>query len=233
MPEYRLVAFDLPFHGETIWREGLEFTIEDLMEIIRLCPETSGSLFGLMGFSLGGRICLSLLETQPELVEFLILLAPDGIRVNPWYRLATRTRVGNRIFRYTMKNPHWFFQLIKAGKKAGLVNESIFRFVEKQVGNKEMRNKVYMVWTTLRSFRPNLTVIRHMILQHAIPVGMIYGKFDRITSYRSGQEFASGLGSLCRLYIIEAGHQLLHPRHIEIINSALDSCREQNVNRKR
>jgi pimeloyl-ACP methyl ester carboxylesterase len=45
----------------------------------------------LMGFSLDGRIALSVLELMPAGVSRLVLLAPDGLKINFWYWLSTQT----------------------------------------------------------------------------------------------------------------------------------------------
>ena len=71
----------------------------------------------VLGFSLGGRIALSLYQAQPENVEKLILLAPDGLIVNFWYWFSTQTWIGNNIFSFSMKYPGWFFAFLKMVNK--------------------------------------------------------------------------------------------------------------------
>jgi hypothetical protein len=46
---------------------------------------------------------------MPEQIEKLVLLAPDGLKVNFWYWLATQTWLGKNSFCFTMKHPGWFF----------------------------------------------------------------------------------------------------------------------------
>src|SRR5438477_13115821 len=83
----------------------------------------------LMGFSLGGRMALALYEKMSPSVERLVLLAPDGLKVNFWYWLSTQTWIGNRLFLFTMNHPSWFFSFLKGLNKLKLVNVSIFKFV--------------------------------------------------------------------------------------------------------
>ena len=219
-----LIAIDLPFHGETIWREGNDLSIEVMLEIIRLCPEIGNNPFGLMGYSMGGRVAFTLYETIPAKINYLILIAPDGLKVNPWYWFATQTFMGKRIFRYTMKNPNWFNSLLSASKKTGLVNESIMKFVHRYVDDRDMREKVFRVWTTMRRFTPKLPKVKSNIKNYQTPVYLIFGRYDRIIVPQFGSSFINGIEKWCHMEVLDAGHQLLHPRYTDIIASALTYC---------
>ena len=81
---FSFFAFDLPFHGKTEWNEGLQFTISDLLKIVNC--ETYNRKPVLMGFSLGGRVALSLFDATSDKFCKLILLAPDGLKISFWYR---------------------------------------------------------------------------------------------------------------------------------------------------
>ena len=122
-----------------------------------------------MGYSMGGRIVLALYETIPEKINYLVLIAPDGLKVNPLYWFATQTLMGKRIFRYTMNKPAWFNGLLKVAKKTGLFNESIMKFVHRYIDDSAMRDKVYQVWTTMRKFRPRLPKVRKPIRKKPDP----------------------------------------------------------------
>ena len=76
--EYTFHAIDLPFHGQTVWKQGLDFTVSDLQQIISLLPEAANSKPVLFGFSLGGRIALSLYQSQPQNISKLVLLATSA-----------------------------------------------------------------------------------------------------------------------------------------------------------
>jgi len=226
--QFTFFAIDLPFHGETEWQEGLNFSPEELTLIIRgilsenyQAPFLSTSSFSLMGFSLGGRAALSLFQQIPALVERLVLLAPDGLKVNFWYWLATQTRAGNHFFAFTMKKPAWFFGFLKLFNKLNLVNTSIFKFVKHYIGDKEVRRLLYTRWTALRKLKPDLPGIKEKIRKHNIPVRLVYGKHDRIILSSVGEKFKQGIEEQCSLSIIHSGHQVLHEKHIEEILPAL------------
>jgi pimeloyl-ACP methyl ester carboxylesterase len=228
LPRHTLVAIDLPWHGETDWQEGLDMAVADLLEMIMQIPEVGGKRFGLMGYSMGGRISLALLEAFPAHIRHLVLIAPDGLTVNNWYHFATQTRLGNRVFRAVMEKPGGFLHLLKLGKRIGLVNDSIMKFVHLYVDDQSMREKVYKVWTTMRRFSPGLTIVKQYVLTHHIPVFLLFGRYDRIIQPKFGEPFVQGLEGWAKMLVLDVGHQVLHPRNIRAIEDALEYCTEKS-----
>ena len=218
---YTFLATDLPFHGQTSWQEGLHFTTEDLQQIMLRAVEQLNNVFtppfSLLGYSLGGRMALRLYQSQPGLFDRLVLLAPDGLKVNGWYRLATRTWAGNRFFAFTMRHPGWFFTLLRGLNKLKLVNNSIYKFVHHAIGNVQARQELYQRWTALRKIKPDLSIIKKEIQARAMPVRLVYGKYDRIILPVRGEKFRKGIEPYCHLIILSAGHQLLREHHAALI----------------
>ena len=105
LTDHTLIAIDLPFHGETIWREGLECSIEEMLEIIRLCPEIGEKPYGLMGYSMGGRIVLSIYEAIPDKISYIVLIAPDGLKVNPMVLVCHTNLNGKTHFQLYHEKP--------------------------------------------------------------------------------------------------------------------------------
>ena len=222
---YTFFCIDLPFHGKTQWNEELAFTDWDLLEIIRKIFDKNDfdpdEQFSVLGFSLGGRIALSLYQVQPARVKKIILFAPDGLKVNPWYWFATQTWIGNRIFSFSMNNPGWFFSFLKLANKLGFVNASVFKFVNYYIGNKQARLLLYQRWTTLRKLKPSLTVIKTFIRKHKTETRLLYGKYDRIILPVRGEQFQKGIEEFCSLAVIDSGHQVVHENHVEQILPAI------------
>src|SRR5687767_5816999 len=104
---YSLLAVDLPHHGKTRWESAGRFNAELLWQLILEIAKKHGRLLSkidLAGYSMGGRIALSLLDHQPDHIDRMILMAPDGLKKNVWYSLATGTSIGRKIFEMTVKN---------------------------------------------------------------------------------------------------------------------------------
>ncbi len=228
--QFTVFAIDLPYHGKTDWENESVFTNTDLLQIIEGVlyknnqkPQAINPKLSLLGFSLGGRIALGYYQSQPERVERMVLLAPDGLKVNFWYWLSTQTWMGKKFFAFTMKHPGWFFGFLKLLSRMKLINASIFKFVNYYIGNREVRRLLYTRWTTLRKIKPDLARIKDAIQQHSTPVRLLYGKHDRIIVSSVGEKFKNGIEEHCSLTIIPSGHQVLHEKHAEdIVRGLLD-----------
>lgn len=228
--QYTFISIDLPFHGKTEWNDGLLFTRTDLHQIIgeilnknNLKPATNNQQLSLVGFSLGGRIALSLYQAMPQQIEKIVLLAPDGLKVNFWYWLATQTWMGNKFFAFTMKKPGWFLGFLNLANKLKLVNASIIKFVNYYIGDATVRKQLYSRWTALRKLNPGITNIKSLIRENRTPVRLIYGKHDRIILSSVGEKFRKGVEEYCDLAVIHSGHQVLHEKHaMEIVKALVD-----------
>jgi len=223
--DFTIIALDMPFHGKTEWKEAALFL--DPRDLRSLMLEMTLGLPGrvvgwwLLGYSMGGRVALQLLELEYARVGRLVLLAPDGLIVNPWYWLATRTVAGNRFFRWTMKQPGWLFLLMRAGNRLGLVNRSLFKFAAHYIDDDAVRQELYRRWTVMRGFRPPLGSIAGRIRELKIPVVLLYGSFDRIIRSRRGERFLHRIRPNGRLTMLPAGHAILQPKFVEVIANAL------------
>ncbi|WP_315818833.1 serine aminopeptidase domain-containing protein [Paraflavitalea speifideaquila] len=150
----------------------MNFTTDDLHSIINhICKLHTGytGRLTLAGFSMGGRVALGLMEKIPAQIDKVILLAPDGLKVNIWYRLATRTVIGNRFFRFTMRHPQWFMLLLKIGNRIGMINQSVLKFTRYYINDKQVREDLYNRWTCMRYIRPHLPTIKSRLCNMLYP----------------------------------------------------------------
>jgi pimeloyl-ACP methyl ester carboxylesterase len=222
--DFTIVAIDLPYHGATEWREGFYLAPADLLNIMEeIAFGLPGRLSGwsLLGYSMGGRVALQLLQLAPAKMRQLVLLATDGLQMNPWYWLVTQTTAGNRLFRWTMRRPAWLFFLLRTGDALRLVNPSIYRFTAHYVDDPQTRERLYARWTTMRGFRPDLKIVGGYIRHYRIPVKLLYGSYDRIIRWERGERFRRLNEPFCELTLLPAGHQLLQAKFVEVIVKAL------------
>jgi len=222
--QFTILAIDLPYHGRTEWQGGFYLDPGDLLVILnKIVAELSCEPKGwwVLGYSMGGRVALQLLELAPEKFRRLVLLATDGLQMNPWYWLATQTALGNRLFRWTMKRPAWLFFLLRTGHNLRLVNPSIYKFTAHYVDDDQARDYLYARWTTMRGFRPRLGRLGVLIRRHRIPVELLYGSYDRIIRWERGERFRRRNTPFCQLMLLPAGHQLLQAKFLEVIVKAL------------
>lgn len=215
-----ILAPDMPFHGATQWREGQDLEVEDWLRLMDKIIERHYphiQQINLLGYSMGGRIAMSLYALKPRRFKRVILLATDGLHVNFWYRLATHNSIGNRIFRFSMQHPGGLIGLLRAGKKLHLLNSSIYKFVQAYCRDREVRMDLYKRWTCMRKFRPDLDQIKILIRQHHTSVQLVYGKYDRIILSEHGDRFREGIEAFCSIHLIDCGHQVLQARNNAVL----------------
>lgn len=217
---YTLIAIDFPFHGRTVWQDGLLFKPTDLLEIINQINHNNAP-FSLLGYSMGGRVALQLIQAIPQQVKKIVLVAPDGLHKNKWQWFSTRTHIGKRLFAFTMCNPKWMMGLMDLGGKLGLYNKSILKFVHYYLDDADQRTILYHRWTTMRRFTPDRRLLKKIIVANKIPVHLLFGRYDRVILAKHGIHFSKNTGALIQVTEIEAGHQLLREKYAPLISQLL------------
>jgi len=206
---FTIVGLDLPFHGQTEWNEGRPFTGNDLQALVAMVLQRQAQQqFSLLGYSMGGRLALCLVTAMAPQLQHLVLLAPDGIRNNPWHMFVTRTALGRRLFKYFTWHPQLFFKLLLTVRKLGWLNESIYKFAFFSMDKLDKRILVYNVWMCMRKMLPDLRQCKRLLAQYNIPALLIYGKYDRIMPPVMGRRLADG-SIKGEILVLNKGHQLM------------------------
>lgn len=222
--EFTIIAIDLPFHGNSRWNKLIDFdpaSLVDCIEAIKLKHGFVQKKYEVLGYSMGGRVSLALLEVASDKIEKIILLAPDGLKVNFWYWMATQTSIGNKLFSITINNPKPFLFIVKLINRAGMLNQSIHKYVQVHLHNQETRKQLYQRWTCLRKFRPNLSAIKKEVLEKKTEVVLLYGKHDRIILPNRGEQFSDSIHPHGLVQILDCGHRLLEEKNATPIASHL------------
>jgi pimeloyl-ACP methyl ester carboxylesterase len=84
-----------------------------------------------------------------------------------------------------------------------------------------MRMQLYDIWTTMRRMKPDIRQVRSLIKANKTKVVLIYGRFDRVIRYTTGEQFRSGIENFCDLHILDAGHRLLTEKNAAAIATLL------------
>ena len=218
--DYTLIALDFPFHGETDWQEGLLFDTSDLISIINLIKPAHKPI-SLLGYSMGGRVALQLVETIPGQIKKMVLVAPDGLHRNKWQWLSTKTKLGNGLFAYTMRKPGWMMGLLNIAVTLGVFNKSLLKFVHYYLDDLDQRSILYRRWTTMRKFRPHLALLKTIIVKNKIPVHILFGRYDRVIVSKHGFAFSKNAEAYIKVKEIEAGHLLLREKYAPLIAERL------------
>ena len=215
--KYTLYAFDLYFHGQSDWpgREPLEKS--DWQKILtEFLQNEKIESFELAGFSLGAKFALASLESFPDKVKKVILLAPDGIKTNLWYNLATYPIAIRQLFKTMVLRPGRFFILAQFFQRVGLVNKGLVRFAESQMDTEEKRRRVYYSWVYFRHLKFDIPSVAGKLNQHRIPLLMLIGAYDRVIPAKNMEGLLQRLQQK-KVEIIEAGHNDLVKAAAELL----------------
>jgi pimeloyl-ACP methyl ester carboxylesterase len=216
--EYTFYSFDLFFHGKSRWIQS-QHPIEKhdwLLFLENFMKKEGIQSYSALGFSIGARLALVTAELFPKLISEVILVAPDGVRTNFWYGLATHSRLTRRVFKSLIHHPKRFHNILSAVTSAGLLKPQVAKFAATQMESVEQRSRVYSTWVALRKLKVDWETLATASVQRFT---VILGNRDRIITLRSLQPVLSKLPR-CTVVILNAGHgQLLKnlPRELEKI----------------
>ncbi len=215
--EYTLFVFDLFFHGESIWPNRQALEKKDWKEIISLLLQKEGiTKFDLAGFSMGGKFALATLEAFPERTESIFLLAPDGIKTNFWYSLATYPIAFRKLFKSMINRPQRFKAIENFAVKVRLIDKGIVRFIESQMDTPEKRERVYNAWVVFRHLKFDMRAIANILNSNKIQTVVIVGKYDKIITTKNMDRLLKKLDRY-KLEILETGHNGVIQESIKVL----------------
>jgi pimeloyl-ACP methyl ester carboxylesterase len=179
--------------------------------------------FWLMGYSLGGKVALTLFRKLSHKTNGIILLAPDGIIESGWYKFVSRNKLGESLYKAVINKPDFFFYTLKTLHAAGAVKDKVYKFVLTSLNSKQRRKLVYYTWRSYADFRPDLNEIKKTINQLKIPVLIITGTYDTVLHPKIGKSMIKDLiNPNVRHVQVNAGHDLLKPRIADILKKNLE-----------
>ncbi len=220
-PNARVLSFDLPLHGQTVIEKGF-LPSGDLPELLgKALVATKSSQCSLIGFSLGGKLVLKLIEQVPAKIDRIVLVAPDGLKVNPFYRLATHTLFGKALFKLIIRVPFLMLAPSRLFAALRLMDPKIHEFVSDQMGTREKRQRVYDTWQIFKETTPNLDDIRKKIWRYHLKPTLIFGKKDRVIHPKLAKKLSGGTCKTAKVIMLNAGHNLTTKRNAELLRDQL------------
>lgn len=221
-PHQRLVAINLFAHGNSIFpknrlsKEPLKAS--EWCELIRQLMSTLNiTHFHLVGYSMGGRLAMVMMQLMPECIHSLTLIAPDGLKVNLLYRFVSETKLGRVMYRRIIQNPAWLLRAADVLKRMHILNEKLHRFVYVQLETQAKRQLVYDAWLAHRELFPNLRIVATNIQQYHTRLLLIFGAYDAIIPPRLASQLTRYFITKPRVHLPAAGHRLLNKETVQLI----------------
>lgn len=207
-PGHTLYFFDLFFHGKSYWPNSKQaLTVEKWNELIGVFLQKEHiDRFEMVGFSIGTKSLLTILNTFAPQIDTILLIAPDGIVQKNWYKLAVGTKVGQWLFRKLVENPVCIWKSLNWIKSYKLLPNKLIVFVRSQLASPANRMKVYHTWMVYRKLRLSQQTIATLIAHNTITTTIIAGNQDTMFPPNSYKKFAR-LVPNSRLVVLEAEHR--------------------------
>lgn len=207
--DYTVLSIDLPHHGQSKWHGDEMFTKDKLLLLVRTLMEAHKTeRVSLLGYSMGGRVCLSIIEGMPLSIDQAVLLATDGLSVNFYYYFFTKTFLGKKVFNHMLEKPGGYLAVIDWMRKRKLVDASRHKFVMHFLQAEHSRKFLQKVWPNTSDLVPSPAQLRKIIKKHSVNVSIFMGTHDKILPPGLATKFAAGLDTV-QLHILDKGHRLL------------------------
>jgi pimeloyl-ACP methyl ester carboxylesterase len=214
---HRLLVINHPAHGNSIIKNKADsFQLskgEYQREMEAILSHFSIQEFGLMGYSLGGRLAMTLANQFPERVKKILLFAPDGLRKTPFHFLGKLPKITSPIFNFIRKKPGSIIATGKFLNASGIIPDMVFKFSTMQLQTQEKRNQLYMTWFVLNNIFPNLKKLRKNVQTHGIQMDVFMGTKDPIIPLKHLKVFKHWSPNEVVIHKIPTRHRILD--HLE------------------
>lgn len=205
---FTIIALDLPYHGFSQWQES-RHSNQDAVGLFEAIMQQLGcTKVHVMAYSIGARMALSVLQEKPQWVASLVLIAPDGIKENKWYRFATRSPVGKPLFKLGLKYPMLLHKLFDMAVYFKYIKKSYAAFYKNSIATKEEARHLYQIWMGFSDLNIDLDKAISEMNQHKISCLLIVGKYDKLVPESSVSELVSQ-ASYLHYVVVEKSHDLL------------------------
>ena len=218
---YTILSIDLAFHGKhEKFPKGFLFNREyaDIW-LSALLDAIGQKTIGLIGYSIGGRIAMSMLEWFPDRISELILFAPDGLPVPKTYLFLTRTRLGQWIFREFISSPRIAFSLIMIGEKLKLISMKVADFYRTEILDAKKRQQLFDTWMAYRKATPSDIRLNKQLKANSKHVMCILGRRDAVIKHAITRKHARKRFPDLQLIELDLGHNLLSNKSIKHLSS--------------
>ncbi|MGF7076672.1 alpha/beta fold hydrolase [Mucilaginibacter sp. 3215] len=215
LPQYHIYGFDHFFHGESRLDGWTEQQIVAGMPktMVRSYMEEWFKLYGrqrfsVMGYSIGANLALILVEEYADMIDDIILMAPDGLAVFKGFHFILHNKLGRAIFRTATKSKWLAPFLVKSMKTVGAIDESLYRIAYNEIDTEQKRLDTYYTLNLIRQLKPDVQKVAQLINQHTIKCLLIFGRHDQLFPKSAAMPFLGMLHN-AEVHEVELGHWLV------------------------
>ena len=175
---HTVYAIALPAH-EQLAEAQPAWSVAALEELlVHLSQKHQSPKLHLLGFSIGAKAAIALLQAVPQKVASALLIAPEGLPESFWYKLATSSTFGRYCFKALLSRPKYLFSLAKLLAKCGLLAQSNLLFLKTQVAQAPRIVHTWLALRLLRTQKKNLK--KAFALAEDLPTMLLLGTRDKV-----------------------------------------------------
>jgi pimeloyl-ACP methyl ester carboxylesterase len=166
--------------------------------------------FSVMGYSIGANIALILVEEYADLIDEVILMAPDGLSVYKGFHFILHQPVGRLLFKRITKSKWLAPFLLKTLKRVRFIDDSLYQIAYSEMDTTQKRLDVYYTLNLIRLLKPEINKIAALINQHKIKCKLIFGQHDQLFTKAAALPFIQQLDD-AEVHELPLGHWLVIP----------------------
>lgn len=200
--EFNIYAFDLPGHGDSSKPLDIGYRFEDQVRYLnQIFAKLDITRAHIMGNSMGGAIAALYAATHPDQIRSVMLFNPAGIFEYESELVGLVVEGENPLI---PKKAGDFNRLLDfALEKRPFVPWPIFDVMEANaIANREV-NEIIFAAIRDSGFEPDF---RNDITQIEAPVLVVWGKLDRVISYRNAEVFVQAIPDARKVILDDIGH---------------------------
>jgi pimeloyl-ACP methyl ester carboxylesterase len=217
LKEYHVYGFDHFFHNESKLDNWTEQQILAGMPkaLIKAYVEEWFTIYGrqrfsVMGYSIGANIALILIEEYADLIDDVILMAPDGLAVYKGFDILQNKPWGKLLFKTVTKSKWLAPALLKNLRRIGFIDQGLYQIAYSEMDTPQKRLDVYYTLNLIKQLRPDVAKIASLINHHKIKCRLIFGQHDQLFPKTAALPFIQMLDN-AEVHELPLGHWLVIP----------------------
>ena len=225
----RLIAVHLPHHGASgpvapELQSDAAISPATFIGAFRQIAESEGcdpDDLDLIGYSIGGRIALSVFTAAPANWARVVLLAPDGLKKAAFYDVTVHTLLGKWLWQGLDRHAPRINASLERLQRWGLVPKHLIQFALFHTSTAAMRDMVWHGWRAHRRCWPSTrAVARALKSAPTAKVDLCFGSKDLVIPEGNNRRLrrrTMGLPNV-RFHRVLSGHGMLRE---EVLNQLI------------
>ena len=215
-------CFGLFFHESYFPKRRLStepFSDSELNDLIEdYCNRNYINEFQLLGYSIGARLCFSLLGNNRS--NSIFLLAPDGVTYNLWHFLFTKASFMQNVALWLSSRSSIADTILNLVHRMGFYSDFEMKLIRRNAESREKLEKVFEVWNCYRGIRKKFSMSMAIIRERKMPHHFVCGLNDKVLG---GGVIRKIMANTSHIEVTDDGHDLIKMKNAKYLEEFLRS----------